>query len=139
MKTLKLLIALCCVLLQFSCSEKENYNEIDEDLLIGSWGLDAVSFNGTEKDKIEFGAYFNFHSNGVSDRNYITADWSVLEDRLSFVPVSEGLSSRDYEILFLSDEKLVLKIMLTESEYSNPFDQSQDQEDLIIVETYLKN
>lgn len=142
MKTLKLLLFTISLTSLFSCNQEEI--EINQDLITGQWNLEQVTLNninGTEiNDWISNSTILNIDDNKSYYRNYVSGEWSLIDDKLNLIPIQElQIDSWNYQILELTKKTLKIKVYLTESEYCCDFEQFVDDEILTIVETYIKS
>lgn len=143
MKALNFLIVTISVLGLFSCEKPEGVN-IDQRLIIGTWRLEEVTFNGIDgkdiNDWISNSTVLDIGEHGRYYRNYDRGTWSLDKDKLILDSSYDDVSSltREYRILKLTDDILKVQITLTEGQYCCDFEEFESEELLTITETFVK-
>ncbi len=72
-------------------------------------------------------------------RNYIPGIWSLNKGKLMLTPDKDlAVQPLQYEIVHLSDASLTLKITLTERDYLQDFEDTEEHEQITVTEKYRK-
>ncbi len=131
------------LVLIFSC-EKNEGDIVDQNLLIGNWRLQAVTFNeinGSEiNDWISNSTAFSIGNDGRYYRNYVQGKWIMNNRKLILNPGKFSPNHYwEYEVLDLTKDVLKVRLFLTEGQYCCDFDQFEENEIISIMETYSRD
>ncbi|GAA0893464.1 hypothetical protein GCM10009122_31430 [Fulvivirga kasyanovii] len=140
MKGFKLILVGLVML--WACDKEESV--LDPKLITGTWKLENVTFNGIDggaiNDWVSTSAILQVDDNKHYYRNYVGGEWNINNRKLILDP-GDRLPEFywEYEILELTKETLKVKILLSETQYCCDFDQFENDDVLVIIETYKKS
>jgi hypothetical protein len=125
----------------FSCCLGDPEPEINVDSLAGFWNLQEVTINDINSDEYNFSPsnFLKLESNKTFSRAYESGNWNLKGKNLTLDREEAlGMSDWHYQIISITDNKLVVEMQLIESEYRWDFDSFTDEEVLTIREVYIK-
>lgn len=124
----------------FSCCDDSD-PEINVDALSGFWNLHEVKINGKSSAEYNFSPanFLKLDSDNTFSRAYISGNW-VLSGRKLTLQHAGSIQMPDwsYEILSISEDRLVIEMQLIEAEYLWNFDSFAENDVLNIREAYVK-
>jgi hypothetical protein len=125
----------------FSCCLGDPEPELNVDSLPGVWNLEEVTINGINSAEYNYSPskFLALESDKTFSRAYESGSWNLKGKNLTlYHNKTFGMSDWSYQIISLSEDKLIVEMQLIESEYRWNFDSFSENEILTIREVYIR-